>query len=59
MNQDFIIFSLPNEKDFYLLSNKKYGNKKIEFVTFDSLQSVIFKNNIIHKISLDDFFFLN
>lgn len=59
MNNDFIIFSLPHEKEFYLLSHKKIGHQKIEFLFFDSSKNIVFQSNVVKKISLEDSYFTN
>lgn len=54
---DFIIFYLYEKKEFYLLINKNIGNQKIEFLTFDKKEKIIFQNNYIEKISLNNLFY--
>lgn len=59
MNNDFIIFSLPNDEQFYFLSNQEFGSHKIEFLSFDNSKKIMFKNNVLKKIDLEDFCFNN
>lgn len=55
MNNDFIVFSLPEHQKFYILLNNDRGDQKIEFSTFDDQKKIVFQNHTITSGFLEDF----